>query len=212
VVLHYTGMVSGEAALARLCDPRARVSAHYLVMEDGHVVSLVPETGRAWHAGISAWQGREGLNDVSVGIEIVNPGHGWGYRWFPEAQIRSVVTLSRAILARHAIASDRVLAHSDIAPDRKLDPGERFPWARLAEHGIGIWPAAAQPAPPRPGEARQGLARIGYPVPLGDRALFLAIGAFQRRYRPHRVDGRLDAMTMGLIRAVADLVPRLRPA
>ena len=132
LVLHYTGMPSAAAALARLCDPAARVSAHYLIDEDGSVVALVPEEARAWHAGVSCWHGREQLNDTSIGIELVNPGHEWGYRRFPEPQYEACMELCRELLGRCPIPASRVLAHSDIAPDRKQDPGELFDWARLA--------------------------------------------------------------------------------
>jgi N-acetylmuramoyl-L-alanine amidase len=139
LILHYTGMASAEAALSRLCDPAARVSAHYLIDEDGTVMALVPEERRAWHAGISVWQGVEHLNDRSIGIELVNPGHEFGYRPFPEAQYRACVGLCQGILGRWPIPAHRVLAHSDVAPRRKQDPGELFDWRRLAQAGIGLW-------------------------------------------------------------------------
>ena len=140
LILHYTGMPNAAAALARLCDPAALVSAHYLIDEDGEVVQLVPEERRAWHAGISSWAGRARLNDCSIGIELVNPGHEWGYRPFTEAQYGACVALCRAILARWPIAACRVLAHSDVAPGRKQDPGELFDWYRLHVEGIANWP------------------------------------------------------------------------
>lgn len=201
LILHYTGMRTGAAALARLVDPEAKVSAHYLVEEDGEVFQLVPETERAWHAGVSQWAGRQRLNDVSIGIEIVNPGHEWGLKPFPAAQIDAVAALSRDILARQAIPPARVLGHSDVAPLRKQDPGELFPWERLANVGVGLWPdmnARHGPAGPRPSviEAQRLLARWGYAVPetgaLGP-ATAAAAAAFQRRFRPSRVDGVIDA-------------------
>jgi N-acetylmuramoyl-L-alanine amidase len=202
LVLHYTGMQSAAAALDRLCDPAARVSAHYVVEEDGTVWRLVSEARRAFHAGISSWQGESNLNQVSIGVEIVNPGHEWGYRPFPEPQMAAVEALCRDILSRHPIPPYRVVGHSDIAPDRKTDPGELFDWARLARAGIGLWP------PPAPGLARrrgQGvgvvsraaalsdLARIGYCVTPATEEVALA--AFQRRFRAERWDGLFDGET-----------------
>ena len=144
IVLHYTGMKSGEEALARLTDPAAKVSSHYLVHEDGRIDQLVPEARRAWHAGLSSWKGVADINSCSIGIEIVNPGHEFGYRDFPDAQIEAVISLCRDIIARHRIPNARVLAHSDVAPARKQDPGEKFPWARLAASGVGLW---VEPSP-----------------------------------------------------------------
>jgi N-acetylmuramoyl-L-alanine amidase len=210
LVLHYTGMTSAEAALARLCDPAARVSAHYLIEEDGAIWHLVPEARRAFHAGVSCWHGEFDLNRVSLGIEIVNPGHEWGYRPFPEPQMIAVERLCRDILARHPIPPDRVVGHSDIAPDRKADPGELFDWPRLARAGIGLWPPPATGSRPRRGRgvgiveraaALSALARIGYCVTAGSEAVALA--AFQRRFRPERWDGLLDAETARRLAEVA---------
>jgi N-acetylmuramoyl-L-alanine amidase len=202
LVLHYTGMQSAAAALDRLCDPAAQVSAHYVVEEDGTLWRLVPEARRAFHAGVSCWHGESSLNHVSIGIEIVNPGHEWGYRRFPEPQMAAVEALCRGILSRHPIPPYRVVGHSDIAPDRKADPGELFDWPRLARAGIGLWP------PPTPGLARRrghgvgliqraaalaDLARIGYCVTAATEEVALA--AFQRRFRPERWDGLLDGET-----------------
>jgi N-acetylmuramoyl-L-alanine amidase len=196
LVLHYTGMRSGTDAIARLCDPAAAVSSHYVVDEDGTVFRLVPEAERAAHAGVSFWRGVDGLNDTSVGIEIVNPGHEWGYRPFPPAQIDAVTALCRDIVARHRIEPLQVVGHSDIAPDRKQDPGELFPWRALALAGIGFWPdlPGTLDVPPE-----VGLRRIGYGV--GDLATVVA--AFQRHWRPGRVDGIVDAETAGVIAAVS---------
>src|SRR5271156_4492223 len=140
LILHYTGMRTAQAAIERLCDPEARVSSHYVVDEDGEVIRLVPEERRAWHAGVSYWRGHDTLNDRSIGIEIVNPGHEWGYRDFPALQMAAVCELCLSILARHPIPARNVVAHSDIAPDRKQDPGELFDWAGLAANGVGLWP------------------------------------------------------------------------
>lgn len=208
LVLHYTGMRSGAAALARLCDPAAQVSSHYVVDEDGTVLRLVPEERRAWHAGISYWRGTSGLNATSIGIEIVNPGHEWGPRPYPEAQVEAVLALCRDLLARQRIDPWNVVGHSDVAPDRKQDPGEWFPWERLARAGIGLWPDGAVPSAPvtLPGS----LASIGYPMDRGatpERAGSLAIAAFQRRFRPTRIDGQADAQTAGLALALAERIP-----
>jgi len=191
LVLHYTGMQSGADALARLCDPSARVSAHYTIDEDGAVYAMVPQDRRAWHAGLSYWAGARDINARSIGIELVNPGHEFGYRPFPDAQITSLITLAHDILARHAIPAWRVLGHSDVAPARKDDPGELFPWARLAAEGIGLW---TKPGDTDPGEAAVPglLTHYGYDP---DAPPEKAITAFQRHFRPSRVDGMADAET-----------------
>jgi N-acetylmuramoyl-L-alanine amidase len=201
LVLHYTGMQSAEAAIERLCDPAARVSSHYVVAEDGTVWRLVPEEERAWHAGISFWRGHETLNGRSIGIEIVNPGHEWGYRPFPPAQMAAVRDLCLGILARHPIPTRNVVAHSDIAPDRKQDPGELFDWPGLAAAGIGIWPdfsVSVGDGPIDVAALRADLAGIGYPVPVasvGEAAFATLLRAFQRRWRPAAITGRADAET-----------------
>ncbi|RYI97458.1 MAG: N-acetylmuramoyl-L-alanine amidase, partial [Acetobacteraceae bacterium] len=194
-------MQSGAAALARLRDPAARVSSHYLVEEDGAVFRLVPENRRAWHAGVSHWRGLSGLNDRSIGIEIVNPGHEWGYRPFPALQMAAVCDLCLGILGRHPIAARDVVAHSDIAPDRKQDPGELFDWEGLAANGVGLWPKALPPAPPD-ADAAALLQAIGY---RQDLPLPLLVTAFQRRWRPAQVDGWADAGTLAALAAVARL-------
>ncbi|HEY5348068.1 MAG TPA: N-acetylmuramoyl-L-alanine amidase, partial [Rhizomicrobium sp.] len=141
LVLHYTGMQSAEAALARLCDPAAKVSAHYTIDRKGHVYAHVAEERRAWHAGVSCWAGARDINSHSIGIELVNPGHEFGYVAFSDAQIAALTELAHGILARHPIPRARALAHSDVAPMRKMDPGELFPWQHLAGQGIGLWAA-----------------------------------------------------------------------
>lgn len=204
LVLHYTGMASAEAALARLCDPRAQVSAHWVVDEAGHVFRLVDEERVAWHAGVAAWRGRAGLNRRAIGIEIVNGGHDFGLPAFPEVQIEAVITLARAIVARWRIHAGDVVGHADVAPMRKADPGERFPWRRLAAAGVGLWPAPGG-APPAM-NVTGALARIGYvlegaPQPTSVSA---ALKAFQRRFSPDgRVDGRADAATRARLAEVA---------
>lgn len=194
LVLHYTGMTSTEAALDRLCDPAAKVSAHYLVDEDGAVYGLVPESKRAWHAGIACWRGHRGINGRSIGIELANPGYEFGYRDFTVPQMASLADLAFAVLSRHPIPPHNVLGHSDIAPDRKLDPGERFDWRGLAGRGIGLWPSATAAE----GDALRLLAECGY-----DTATRQVVAAFQRRYRPRRIDGRLDRETRSLLSGVA---------
>jgi N-acetylmuramoyl-L-alanine amidase len=194
LVLHYTGMTSGEAALARLCDPAAKVSAHYTIDEDGTVYAMVPEARRAWHAGVSFWSGAQNINARSIGIELVNPGHEFGYRPFPEAQIVALIALCREILKRHTIPSSRVLAHSDIAPARKDDPGELFPWARLASAGIGLWPDKAND--PGEGAVAGLLQRYGYDPGTAPEKI---VTAFQRHFRPSRVDGMADSETRQLL-------------
>ena len=190
LILHYTGMQSAQAALDRLRDPAARVSSHYVVGEDGTVWRLVPEQRRAWHSGVSQWRGHAALNDRSLGIEIVNPGHEWGYRRFPALQMAAVCDLCLAILGRHPIPMRNVVGHSDVAPDRKQDPGELFDWPGLAANGVGLWPEAtpgAEPADDVPGALRT----IGYGA--GDLAATLR--AFQRHWLPDNLTGEADAAT-----------------
>jgi N-acetylmuramoyl-L-alanine amidase len=200
LVLHYTGMRSAEAAMNRLCDPTAKVSAHYTVDEEGTVYAMVPEDRRAWHAGISCWAGARDINARSIGIELVNPGHEFGYRAFPKPQIASLIALCREILARHAIPAWRVLGHSDVAPMRKDDPGELFPWARLAEAGIGLWPAKGND--PGEGAIAGLLARCGYDP---EATLEKTLIAFQRHFRPSRVDGMADDETRRVLSGLIGL-------
>ena len=197
LVLHYTGMQSGQAAIDRLRDPAARVSSHYVIEESGAVWHLVPETRRAWHAGISAWRGHEWLNNRSIGIEIVNPGHQWGYRPFPTAQMEAVRRLCLAILGRRPIPPRNVVGHSDVAPDRKEDPGELFDWPGLARDGIGLWPGP-DPEPTQPEAVAAALTRIGYPIP----DLGTTLRAFQRHWRPEAITGVADPSTRARIAAV----------
>ncbi len=212
LVFHYTGMETGPAALARLCDAAAEVSAHYLIEEDGRIFALVDEDRRAWHAGRAFWRGTRDINSTSIGIELVNPGHTFGYRAFPQAQVDALIALSREILARHPIAAHDVVGHSDIAPGRKQDPGELFPWAVLAKARIGFWPMAGGGTVESPWRA---LSAIGYAVPDdagGDMLDPLTgakdvITAFQQRFRPARADGLLDSETESLIAAVAAQIP-----
>lgn len=217
LILHYTGMKSCQDALDRLTDPAAQVSSHYVVDEDGTVYRLVPEERRAWHAGVSHWRGHAALNGRSIGIEIVNPGHEWGYRDFPVMQMAAVADLCLAILSRHPIPPRNVIGHSDVAPDRKEDPGERFDWEGLALNGIGLWPedapdigttgAIRDAVTLRP--VRAALAAIGYRVaPEGplDPALSSVLRAFQRHWRPEAITGQADDGTLVRLLAVSKLV------
>ena len=213
LVIHYTGMTTAKAALERLCDPDARVSAHYVIEETGAIWRLVPETRRAFHAGVSCWEGERDLNAVSLGIEIVNPGHEWGYRMFPEAQMSSVERLCRELIGRYSIPPHRVVGHSDIAPERKSDPGELFDWARLARAGIGIWPPA-NPAPRglaiNSAASLDDLSSIGYCVTAESQTPVLV--AFQRRFRQSCCDGRLDVETVVRLSEVRDAFAPSRTA
>lgn len=207
LVLHYTGMKTSEEALARLCDPEAKVSAHYTVDRDGCIFRHVPEERRAWHAGVSYWAGERNINGCSVGIEIVNPGHEFGYVPFTEEQIESVIDLSRDIIARHRIAPARVLGHSDVAPARKQDPGELFPWPQLAEFGVGLWPFAGRTLPAARDEETviRRLRDFGYGVaPEADVPLAAVVSAFQRHWRPSKIDGIVDDETAYRLGALID--------
>ncbi len=204
LVLHYTGMPDTQEALVRLCDPAAKVSSHYLVLEDGTIIQLVCESDRAWHAGVSSWHGRTDINSRSIGIEIGNPGHDGGCPAYPEVQVAAILALCRDLVGRWPIPPAQVLGHSDIAPLRKHDPGERFPWQRLHDAGIGLWVApepAAEPgceaeAAVRAGVLR-GLASYGYAVAPTDSDIVIreVVAAFQRHFRPERIDGIIDAST-----------------
>jgi N-acetylmuramoyl-L-alanine amidase len=214
IVLHYTGMATAEAALERLCSLDVpQVSSHYLVYEDGRIVQLVPEARRAQHAGISSWEGETDINSRSIGIEIVNPGHDGGYPDFPDRQIAAVIALCRDILRRRPVRADRIVAHSDVAPSRKQDPGEKFPWARLHHEGIGHWvePAALGEvlglslgdSGASVAELQALLAKYGYGIPSPgrfDQPMHDVVVAFQRHFRPARVDGIADESTIDTLR------------
>lgn len=217
LILHYTGMQTAQAAVDLLRSPEAQVSSHYVVDEDGSVLRLVPEDRRAWHSGISHWRGHSALNGRSIGIEIVNPGHEWGYRDFPVLQLAAVCDLCLQIRSRHAIPHRNIVAHSDVAPDRKQDPGERFDWEGLARNGVGLWPdgvpdlgtvdAVRDAASLR--DVRAALAEIGYRVaPAGalDPALSSVLRAFQRHWRPEAVNGQADSGTLARLLGVRRLV------
>ena len=222
LVLHYTGMGSAAAALQRLANPVAEVSAHYVVLEDGRIVQMVPEGRRAWHAGQGAWRGERDVNSRSLGVEIVNTGHAGGLPAFPDAQIDAVIALCRDLCARWPILPRDVLAHSDVAPERKEDPGERFPWDRLARAGIGhhVPPAAirdgrffAEGDAGQPIEALQAMfALYGYDQPVTgifDVRTKAVVTAFQRRFRQDRVDGVADASTITTLRDLIAALPAI---
>lgn len=221
LLLHYTGMPTCAGAIDWLTREESRVSCHYAVDEDGRIAQMVAEEMRAWHAGESVWGGETDINSASIGIEIHNPGHDFGYPGFPEAQLEAVEALCKDIIARHAMAPERVLAHSDVAPHRKRDPGEKFPWGRLAAAGIGHWVA---PAPVVAAEAGMGVgvagplvaevqtlfARYGYGIePTGviDSRTELVAAAFQRHFRQARVDGRLDQSTITTLQRLIAALP-----
>lgn len=221
LLLHYTGMQSEEGALAWLTSPQSQVSAHYFVGEDGRIVQMVDEGARAWHAGQSFWAGESDINSRSIGIEIANPGHEFGYRAFPLAQIAAVIALCRSVLARHPIPPERVLAHSDVAAARKEDPGELFPWGELHAAGIGHWVmpelVVAGPLLTR-GDSGEAVANLkqrfrNYGYGLGSESVFdeettAVVRAFQRHFRPALVDGVADASTVATLDRLVAALPR----
>lgn len=219
VILHYTGMPTAEGAIALLRDPKTEVSSHYVIEENGRVIQLAQESRRAWHAGKSSWRGLQDMNSASIGLEICNPGHDGGLPPFPDLQIESVVRLCRDIARRHGIRPERFLAHSDIAPARKRDPGENFPWRDLARAGVGIWAEAETPSEsPSCARGQEGaqvrslqtmLSLYGYDVGASgvyDGATMAAVAAFQRHFRQARVDGLADDSTVGVLRELVRLV------
>ena len=225
LLLHYTGMESAAAALDILTRADSGVSCHYLAGEDGTIVQMVSEKHRAWHAGKSFWRGIGDVNSASIGIEIVNPGHELGYKDFPQRQIEAVIALCRDILSRHPIEPRNVLAHSDVAPLRKQDPGEKFPWERLHEAGIGHWVRPERPESidncggedfslgQPPAEIMRFQAMLGdygyqiEPAGIHDAQSLAVTRAFQRHFRPARVDGRLDPSTMATLANLLDALP-----
>jgi N-acetylmuramoyl-L-alanine amidase len=220
LLLHYTGMETSAASLQRLCDPAAKVSCHYLIDEDGRIVQLVDEDERAWHAGLACWRGMSDVNSASIGVEIQNVGHNGDYPDFSDAQMQSVVALCKDVIARHAINREMVLAHSDVAPARKADPGEKFDWRRLHEAGIGHWvePSNATGglvlAPGDSGgqvlELQKRLLNYGYCIePSGDYDAVTqdVVTAFQRHFHPARIDGIADAATMETLDRLLSALP-----
>ena len=223
ILLHYTGMRDGQAARERLCSPDSKVSSHYVVFEDGRIVQCVPEAKRAWHAGVSCWAGETDINSRSIGIEVVNPGHDFGYPKFPLRQIAAVIALCRSIMTRHKVPADRVLGHSDVAPARKQDPGEKFPWDLLSESRVGHWvrPAPLTTTGPdlKLGETSDSVRRVqrqlrsyGYGIEdtgsYGD-DMRVVVTAFQRHFRPQRVDGIADASTLQTLQNLIETRPVL---
>src|ERR1700755_2651400 len=220
ILLHYTGMQDADGAIGKLTTAGSEVSAHYIVLEDGGIIQCVPESKRAWHAGVSSWAGEEDINSCSIGIEIVNRGHDWGYPDFPSRQIAAVTALCRGIMLRRHVPAHRVLGHSDVAPARKKDPGEKFPWHSLANSGVGHW---VQPAPITRGESlklgaisddvmnmQTAFARYGYGIPVTgkyDGATMEVVTAFQRHFRPAKVDGVCDHSTMETLHALLSSLP-----
>lgn len=197
LVIHYTGMTDAEDALQRLTDPAAKVSAHYFVHEDGRMVQMVEDMDRAWHAGAGRWRSQADINSASIGIELQNPGHEWGYRPFPDLQMRSLLRLAATLCVRHRIDRADVIGHSDVAPTRKEDPGELFDWPRLAAHRIALSRPEKLIADPGWGEGAFGLAleRFGYDIT----DLAAATRAFQRRFRQNRIDGAVDGETRAIL-------------
>ncbi len=214
LVLHYTGMTSAAAALERMRDPTAKVSAHWCIDEDGQIYRLVPENMRAWHTGLSYWRRHQLVNDTSIGIELVNPGHEFGYRPFPRAQMDALIALAGDILSRYDIIAANVVGHSDVSPLRKQDPGELFDWARLARNGIGVWPqATGEPGPEVPAlgigasgpevrKLQENLFDFGYGLWIdghyGEESEAI-VRAFQRHFRQARVDGVADGATRAIL-------------
>jgi N-acetylmuramoyl-L-alanine amidase len=205
LVLHYTGMRTADEALARLTDPAAKVSAHYTIGRDGCVFRHVAEDRRAWHAGVSWWAGERNVNARSIGIELVNPGHEFGYVPFTGEQIGALIELSQGILSRHPIPPERVVGHSDVAPARKEDPGELFPWERLCEAGIGLWPKPSRRDAQfgKDEDVARQLAACGYGTPPDvDVPLATVITAFQRHFRPALLDGAWDGECAAILAAL----------
>jgi N-acetylmuramoyl-L-alanine amidase len=222
ILLHYTGMATGEAALARLTTASSRVSSHYVVFEDGRITQCVPEDSRAWHAGESSWGGETDINSRSIGIEIVNPGHDLGYPNFPLRQTAAVISLCKSIITRRGpISAERIIGHSDVAPSRKQDPGEKFPWELLSESGVGHWVRAApldlEGTGMKPGDRGEQVTRLqrtlrsyGYGIAetgVYDEATTIVVKAFQRHFRPARIDGIADPSTLLTLRALIETRP-----
>jgi N-acetylmuramoyl-L-alanine amidase len=220
LLLHYTGMMDAELASSWLCNPTSKVSCHYFIDSDGRITQMVDEDLRAWHAGQSVWKGERDINSVSIGIEIHNPGHEYGYTDFPPEQMTAVMALGRDIVARHAIPPEHVLAHSDVAPRRKADPGEKFDWQGLYEQGLGHW---VPPARLGSGQFLQSgdsgnavealqamLALYGYGIEITgdfDQDTKAVVVAFQRHFRPERIDGIADRSTIETLRRLVDSLP-----
>ena len=206
LVLHYTGMRSAKAVLDRLCDKSAQVSAHYVIDEDGGTYQLVEEESCAWHAGVSYWRGHRNVNNISIGIEVVNPGHEFGYRPFPAVQMHAVAELCRNIIARHKIPAVNIVGHSDVAPLRKEDPGELFDWQWLAAQGVGLWPTGGELQVAGCRLQDEKLATFGYEIPQDEESLSKVISAFQRHFRPSVINGIWDAECGERLAALLDMI------
>lgn len=222
LLFHYTGMETPEEAFARLRDPQAKVSAHYVIEENGNVTRMVDESRRAWHAGESSWMRETDINACSIGIELINPGHQFGYRAFPEAQMAAAEVLAARIVSRYTIAPQRVLGHSDVAPIRKSDPGELFDWQRLAAKGIGLWPdeiGKAEWAVLKLGDSGAGVGKLqedlftlGYNIEVSGAygaPTTVIVSAFQRHFRQTQVDGIADRETRATLAAVLATTRRI---
>ncbi|MBI3699260.1 MAG: N-acetylmuramoyl-L-alanine amidase [Afipia sp.] len=221
IILHYTGMADAASALSRLCSAGTEVSAHYVVVETGDIIQCVPESRRAWHAGASSWAGETDINSHSIGIEVVNRGHDLGYPDFPIRQIAAVITLCKSIILRREIPAYRILGHSDVAPSRKKDPGEKFPWRLLSDSGVGHW---VDPEPITRGEQKmlgaggeevmalqEALARYGYEISVTgryDNKTVDVVSAFQRHFRPEQIDGVADYSTLTTLNELLAALPK----
>jgi N-acetylmuramoyl-L-alanine amidase len=209
VILHYTDMESAEAALTRLCDPKAEVSAHYMIDEDGTIYALVAEEKRAWHAGKSFWRGVTDMNSASIGVELVNPGHSCGYRPFPDSQIAALKNLLAAIVKRTGIDAANIIGHSDVAPGRRPDPGELFPWRDLAQSGFGLWPEAGEnDETPMEKDAAALLAAIGYKPPANEEELRQTLRAFQSHFAQQNLTGKADPETLARLYALKKIMKK----
>ena len=195
VVIHYTGMRSANEAIDRLCDPHKSVSAHYVVHEDGSILQLVEEDLRAWHAGDAFWRGNKDINARSIGIEMVNPGHEFGLEPFSDKQMAALEILVLDILKRYPVPGRNIVGHSDVAPRRKEDPGELFDWFRLYKNGIGFWPENVKGKKINKQQASKLLQNFGYEIDDFVKTLV----AFQRHFRPTKIDGELDIETVQLL-------------
>jgi len=204
IVIHYTGMKTKEMAITRMCDPNSEVSAHYLIDEKGITYKLVSEKYRAWHAGVSYWRGELDTNSRSIGIELQNPGYDFGYVNFSDLQMRALIKLTKEIINRHGISKRMVLGHSDVAPDRKIDPGHLFNWKLLAQDEVGFWPQCSPRKPPADhDQIRDTITKIGYNPNI---SLEDVIKAVQRHYRPTLIDGKIDAESWGIISELAKVL------
>ena len=201
LVIHYTGMQSEKAAIDNLCNPAIAVSAHYIISEDGSVNRLVDEDKRAWHAGVAWWRGALDVNSRSIGIELVNPGHEFGYQPFPDLQMQALIGLAHSIMRRHHIPARNVVGHSDVAPMRKTDPGELFDWQKLAKAGIGLWPESWAPKKASDENIKAMLSAYGYETV----DMTQTITAFQRHFRPQLVNGVADDETVGRLAKLLDM-------